>query len=84
MDELKELDKIAYIRFASVYTNFKEIMNLENILTSYMANQKNKHQKNIALAFELTKINIGSTKENPSVGCVVEKMEVLSLVAPLL
>ena len=25
MDELKELDKIAYIRFASVYTNFKEI-----------------------------------------------------------
>ena len=39
-----------------------------------MANQKkNKHQKNIALAFELAKINIGSTKENPSVGCVVEK-----------
>ena len=25
MDALKELDKIAYIRFASVYTNFKEI-----------------------------------------------------------
>ncbi len=25
MDELKELDKIAYIRFASVYTNFKEV-----------------------------------------------------------
>ena len=25
MDELRELDKIAYIRFASVYTNFKEI-----------------------------------------------------------
>ena len=25
MEELKELDKIAYIRFASVYTNFKEI-----------------------------------------------------------
>ena len=25
MDTLKELDKIAYIRFASVYTNFKEI-----------------------------------------------------------
>ena len=39
-----------------------------------MANQKkNKHQKNISLAFELAKINIGSTKENPSVGCVVEK-----------
>ncbi len=43
-----------------------------------MANQKRnkfnqKHQENIALAFELAKINIGSTNENPSVGCVVEK-----------
>ena len=25
MDGLKEIDKIAYIRFASVYTNFKEV-----------------------------------------------------------
>ena len=25
MDALKDLDKIAYIRFASVYTNFKEV-----------------------------------------------------------
>ena len=25
MDSLKDLDKIAYIRFASVYTNFKEV-----------------------------------------------------------
>ena len=25
MEALKELDKIAYIRFASVYTGFKEI-----------------------------------------------------------
>ena len=25
MDGLKEMDKIAYIRFASVYTNFKEV-----------------------------------------------------------
>ena len=45
---------------------------------SYMANQKrNKHLKkhldNLELAFELAKINLGSTKENPSVGCVVEK-----------
>ena len=29
MDELKELDKIAYIRFASVYTNFKEVGEFE-------------------------------------------------------
>lgn len=29
MDGLKELDKIAYIRFASVYTNFKEVEEFE-------------------------------------------------------
>ena len=29
MDNLKELDKIAYIRFASVYTNFKEVGEFE-------------------------------------------------------
>ncbi len=45
---------------------------------SYMANQKknkynNKHVENLGLAFELAQINLGSTKENPSVGCVVEK-----------
>ena len=45
---------------------------------SYMANlkrnrQSNKHLDYLALAFELAKINLGSTKENPSVGCVVEK-----------
>ncbi len=49
-----------------------------NILMSYMANQKRskiqaKHIENLTLAFELAKINLGSTKENPSVGCVVEK-----------
>jgi len=43
-----------------------------------MANQKrnrflNKHLENLTLAFELAKINLGSTNENPSVGCVVEK-----------
>ncbi len=53
-------------------------MNLANILMSYMASQKRnknhtKHIKNLALAFELAKINLGSTKENPSVGCVIEK-----------
>ena len=54
------------------------MVDLVNILTSYMANQKRnktqtKHIENLALAFELAKINLGSTKENPSVGCVVQK-----------
>ena len=29
---LKELDKIAYIRFASVYTNFKEVGEFEEVI----------------------------------------------------
>ena len=32
MDVLKELDKIAYIRFASVYTNFKEVGEFEEVI----------------------------------------------------
>ena len=32
METLKELDKIAYIRFASVYTNFKEIGEFEEYI----------------------------------------------------
>ena len=32
MDALKELDKIAYIRFASVYTNFKEVEEFEEYI----------------------------------------------------
>ena len=77
MDELKELDKIAYIRFASVYTNFKEIGEFGDYIDELHGKSKNKfqnkHIENLSLAFELAKINLGSTKENPSVGCVVEK-----------
>ena len=32
MEVLKELDKIAYIRFASVYTNFKEVGEFEEVI----------------------------------------------------
>jgi len=32
MDSLRELDKIAYIRFASVYTNFKEVGEFEDYI----------------------------------------------------
>ena len=32
MDALKEIDKIAYIRFASVYTNFKEVGEFEEVI----------------------------------------------------
>ena len=32
MDGLKEIDPVAYIRFASVYTNFKEVKDFEEFV----------------------------------------------------
>jgi transcriptional repressor NrdR len=40
MDRLKELDKIAYIRFASVYKNFKEIEEFEEYIGKLDAKEK--------------------------------------------
>jgi len=40
MDHLKELDKIAYIRFASVYTNFKEVGEFEEYIDRLDAKKK--------------------------------------------
>ena len=36
---------------------------------------KSKHSYFLSLAFEQAKNNLGSTKRNPSVGCIVEKNE---------
>ena len=36
-------------------------------------NHKSKNQHLISLAFQQARINLGSTKKNPSVGCIVEK-----------
>jgi transcriptional repressor NrdR len=40
MEQLKELDKIAYIRFASVYTNFKEVKEFEEYIEKLDGKQK--------------------------------------------
>jgi transcriptional repressor NrdR len=32
MDGLKEMDPVAYVRFASVYTNFKEVKDFEDFV----------------------------------------------------
>ena len=42
MDALKELDKIAYIRFASVYTNFKEVQEFEEYIGELDGKSKKK------------------------------------------
>ena len=35
MDALAEVDQVAYVRFASVYRNFKEAKDFEEFITSY-------------------------------------------------
>ena len=40
MSQLKEIDKIAYIRFASVYTNFKEVKEFEEYIEKLDGKEK--------------------------------------------
>jgi transcriptional repressor NrdR len=40
MDELKNLDEVAYVRFASVYREFKDINSFMSELTSLLNNNK--------------------------------------------
>ena len=42
MDSLRELDKIGYIRFASVYTNFKEVGEFEDYVEEVDGRSKKK------------------------------------------
>ncbi len=35
MDELKQLDKIAYIRFASVYKSFEDVAEFQNVIEEF-------------------------------------------------
>ena len=40
MDGLKEIDPVGYVRFASVYTNFKEAKDFENFVDNIDAYRK--------------------------------------------
>ena len=53
MDELKELDKIAYIRFASVYTNFKEIGEFGNYIDELDGKSKKEIKQNKTISIIL-------------------------------
>ncbi len=46
---------------------------MKNWMPSQRNNLNKKHNRLLYLAFEQAKINLGSTKSNPSVGCIVEK-----------
>ena len=61
----------------SVYTNFKEVGEFEEVIEELHGKSKNKnsnlHKIYLNLAFEKAKINLGKTKLNPTVGCVLVK-----------
>ena len=70
MEGLQYIDTVAYVRYASVYKNFKEAKDFEQ----FVGNLDEKNHKFFSnLAFNLAEINLGKTSSNPSVGCVVVK-----------
>lgn len=46
MDELKDLDQVAYVRFASVYREFKDIGSFMSELETLMKNRQGKQAEN--------------------------------------
>ena len=47
MDELKKLDQVAYVRFASVYREFKDLGSFMDELQALMDNQKHSGEKEL-------------------------------------
>ena len=46
MRRLKELDKVAYVRFASVYLEFEDVSEFMNELKHLVRNRANQAKKN--------------------------------------
>ena len=47
MEGLANLDQVAYVRFASVYKNFKEAKDFEQFIGNLNVTNQNKNQKHI-------------------------------------
>lgn len=45
MDKLKELDAVAYVRFASVYREFKDVSTFMNELENLLSTEKSKNKQ---------------------------------------
>ena len=77
MEGLKELDPVAYVRFASVYRNFREEKDFVQFVDKLDVYKKDKFSikdKNyMKLAINLARARKGLTGDNPSVGCVIVK-----------
>jgi len=84
MEGLKDLDPVAYVRFASVYRNFREEKDFVQFVDKLDVYKKDKFSKKdktfMELALNLAKARHGLTGVNPSVGCVIVKNnEILSI-----
>ena len=77
MEGLKELDPVAYVRFASVYRNFREEKDFVQFVDKLDVYKKDKFtlkdKKYMSLALNLARARKGLTGENPSVGCLIVK-----------
>ena len=77
MEGLKELDPVAYVRFASVYRNFREekdfVQFVDRIDVFKKDNFKSSDKKIMNFAINLAENNKYLTGTNPSVGCVIVK-----------
>src|ERR687889_740673 len=65
MEGLKGLDDVAYVRFASVYKNFREARDFEELLGAL------EDERFMRLALAVGARHLGLTWPNPSVGAVV-------------
>ena len=71
MDALKNLDPVAYVRFASVYRNFREEKDFVTFVDRIDVYKKDKYF--VGLANTLARNSLGYTGPNPSVGAIVVK-----------
>ena len=51
MTKLKEIDRVAYIRFASVYRDFKDVESFKDEVDSLLINEDTKIDYNAQLSF---------------------------------
>ena len=77
MEGLKELDPVAYVRFASVYRNFREekdfVQFVDKIDVFKKDNFKLSNNKLMKFALQLASNQKYRTGINPSVGCIIVK-----------
>ena len=83
MKQLRRIDNVAYVRFASVYRSFEDVSDFQDLLNEVKSKKKinrfiltSMNRLNCVFmdrAFELAKKGLNTTMPNPRVGCVIVK-----------